>query len=187
MSAALESLFNTEEDERLELENALAGVDHHSPAEVDAFASELLGSLGRCEADLQRYAEAENAELARIRTKYEDARNSALARGIASLRSRRDMLEGAIKALAEQQDFGAKKSRETANGTYGRRTKPAHLEIVDQAKLLEWADGNPALVTVEKSVKQKAVNWWYGETGEIPPGTDFHAPQEIAFARPEKA
>jgi hypothetical protein len=179
MSAALnyEPLFLSEEAEREELEQALGQVVHRTPAEIDAFASELLGSLGRCNADIARFDEAEANEIARIRFRYARFKNT--------VESRRAMLEGAIKALAEQQDFGTKKSRETANGTYGRRTKPAHIEIVDAEKLVDWAMPNLALLTVEYSVKQKAVNRWYSETGEIPPGTVFHAPEEICFARPD--
>lgn len=182
MSAALkyEPLFLSEDQEREELEQALGQVVDRTPAEIDAFASDLLESMGRCEADLARYAQAENAEIARIRFRYARFKNS--------VESRRTMLEGAIKVLAESQDFGTKKSRETANGSYGRRTKPAHIEIVDVKALMNWAMGMNSelgLLTVEYSVKQKAVNYWYSETGEEPPGTLLHAPEEVPFARPD--
>lgn len=178
MSAALEMLFNTEQDEREELDRMLGEVGHRSAAEIDAFASELLGSLGKVQADRARYAEARKAEKARIDIRYD--------RIEAPLIAREALLEGAIKALAERQDFGSKKSRETANGTYGRRTKPAHIEIKDGLVLCAWAmEHAPALVTVERSVKQKAVSQWYAETGEEPPGTEFHAPTEVAYAKPD--
>jgi hypothetical protein len=180
MSAALkyEPLFLSEDQEREELEQALGQVAQRTPAEIDSFASELLGSLGRCEADLQRYTEAENAEIARIRFRYARFKNT--------VESRRTMLEGAIKALAEQQDFGSKKSRETANGTYGRRTTPVRIEIMDQKQLCDWAQGNAKdFVTETYSVTHKDASRYYAETGIVAPGTKLHEPQEICFARPD--
>jgi hypothetical protein len=184
MSAALkyEPLFLSEDQEREELEQTLGQVGHRTPAEIDSFASELLGSLGRCEADLQRYTEAENAEIARIRFRY--------ARFRAPIQTRQAMLEGAICALAKQQDFGPKKkSRETANGTYGRKTKAAHLFIDDQDALLAWSlslplDKGPA-VTTEYSIKQKDAQAYYEKTGCEMPGCRIEKEKEIPFARPD--
>lgn len=181
MSAALDiSWLQTDQDEREELERALGDIGHRSSGEIDAFASELLGSLGRVQADRKRYDEARKAEKARVDIRYD--------RMEAPLIARETLLEGAIKSLAERQDFGSKKSRETANGVYGRRTKPAHIEIVDAKKLVDWAlsmNSELGLVTVEYSVKQKAVSQWYTETGEEPPGTLLHHPEEVAYAKPE--
>jgi len=185
MSAVLklEPNWLNEFDEREELERALGTVGHRSAAEIDAFASELLGSLGKIQADRKRYAEARKLEKERIDMRYD--------RIEAPLIAREAMLEGAIKALAERQDFGSKKSRETANGVYGVKTKPAHLFIDDQDALLAWTlqlpiDKGPA-VTTEYSIKQKDAQAYYEETGCEMPGCRVEPAQEMAYCKPEIA
>jgi hypothetical protein len=183
MSAVLklEPMFLSEEEEREELERALGQIGHRSRAEIDAFASEFLGSLGQVQADRKRYADARKLEKERIDARYD--------RIEAPLLAREALLESAIKALAERQDFGPKKSRETANGTYGVKTKPAHLFIDDQDALLAWTltlplDKGPVVTTV-CSIKQKDAQAYYKETGCEMPGCRFEPEQEIAYAKPE--
>ncbi len=192
MSAALrlvEPLFMSEEEEKAELEARLDRVGTQ-PHEIDAEASELLGELGKCEADLARYAKTEADEIQRIRIRYEDETQSHLARNIAEIKRRRERLENAIKALAERQDFGSKKSRETANGTYGIRRKPAHLFIEDQDALLAWTLQLPIsvpgpTVTTTHAIKQKDAQAYYEQTGCEMPGCRVEPEQEIAYAKPE--
>lgn len=176
MSAAMR--FLSDQDEQDELARVLG--ENPSAAKLDAIASDYLRRIGEHDKDLARFDEAEKAEIEMVKRRYANS-----AQGVREDRAR---CIAAIEAIIARQDFGPRKSRKVAYGEYGTRTKPAHISIVDDQQCVNWALGmntELGLLTTTYSVKQKDVSLWYARTGEIPPGCEFHPPQETIIARPE--
>ena len=178
-------LATIEDDERADLaavglqlspEGALDIPDVQSA--VDATASQLLRVIGGLTADLKRYGDARAAEQHLIEARFEAV--------TAKLVDRKARLESWCRQLAAQSDFGDKKSRELAYGTYGVRTVPDHLSIADKKKLLGWCHlSAPDLVTIkqEETIAQKKVEAYFRSTGELPDGCEFTPAHEEAFIK----
>jgi hypothetical protein len=95
-----------------------------------------------------------------------------------------------VRDLARQADFGKKKSRDVGYGTYGRRTIPERLRVVDEAALLAYAlEHAPAMVrsVVKNDVPHANLRQHFAATGELPPGVEMEPAREEPFAKPEVA
>jgi hypothetical protein len=170
-------IWLTEQDEQAELDRMLG--EEHSPAEIDALVSDLLYQMRQHNADLARYKEARDAEHTRVDIRYDNLERPA--------KNRLAILEGCVRAFAEKQDFGKKKSRETANGVYGHKLEPARVKIVDAVKLVEWCQAHAkGLITLTPHVKHSAVADYFDQTGDLPSGVEYTPPGEVSFARPDK-
>ena len=145
---------------------------------IDASASQLLRTIGAVEHDLARYAAARAEEQTLIQLRYEQF--------TAKLIERKARLEGIVRQYATMSDFGDKKSRELAYGTYGVRAVPDHLSIADKKKLLGWCHlSAPDLITIkqEETIAQKKVEAHFKATGELPDGCEFTAAHDEPFLR----
>lgn len=182
MSAA-EFHLPTDADEAAELASIGIELQHPaSDAQLDALVSYWLGEMAAADADLARYQEALDAEIARLRLRYD-----AFMRPV---QARRAAYEQAVCVAAERADFGKKQSRAVGNGTYGRRRVPAALRIVDRDATLAWARQQaPHLVrqTIKEDVLQKPLQQWFEESGEVPDGAEYVAETVTYFAKPEAA
>lgn len=187
MTAAAEAVLPTEQDEKDDL--AGVGINLEGPvsdAQLDAAVSEICRRLGGVRADLARYAEAEQAEIARIRMRYEAVREP--------LQRRAADLEAIGKDLAERADFGSKKkSRSVGFGSYGRKIKREHVRITDDAAAVEFArargiEGGVKVETIEKPVHkaiEPVVIAHVHETGEVPAGFEHEAERDEPFVKAE--
>jgi hypothetical protein len=185
VSAAPAWLATIEEDERADLaavglqlspEGALDIPDAQSA--VDATASQLLRVVGGLERDLKRYDDARAAEHKLIEARYAEV--------TAKLADRKARLESWVRQLAAQSDFGGKKSRELAYGTYGTRTIADHLSIVDKKRALSWCRlSAPDLLTIkqEETIAQKKVEAHFKATGELPDGCEFTPAHDEPFIK----
>lgn len=173
-------LADASADEREELGHLVGAPLREAPdAELAATASQLLAAIrGQSEA-LERYADAERAEVARIQARYGERKQRLAARVRA--------LEQQLSIVAEGLDYGTKKSRVLGNGTVGFRTVPERLSVLDGAALVAWATTNaPDLIRRETVVKvtvpQAAAKQHLEATGEIPEGCELvPASQKLVY------
>jgi hypothetical protein len=145
---------------------------------VDATASQLMRVLLGVSADLNRYTIAHVEEQKLIAARYD--------RMTEKLALRKARIESWLRQLAEQSDFGDKKSRELSYGVYGRRLIPAHLSIADKKRLMSWCHlCAPDLITIkqEETIAQKKVEQHFKTTGELPEGCTFEPAHEEPFVR----
>jgi len=199
--SAPDFLADVDNDERAEL--AALGVELTPPANIndaerDAFVSQLLWALGAVEQDRARYEEALGAEINRIRMRYQ-ARIDRCQR-------RAQQLRDAVHILAAEADFGKKKSRDVGNGTYGRRTVPEKITIVDEPVAWKFAETSaPELITATVALELPTLRFKYPEleasaklalsktklneyvkrTGEEPPGVTVEPSREQPFCKVE--
>jgi phage host-nuclease inhibitor protein Gam len=184
MTATAESVLPTEQDELAEL--ASIGIVLDGPttdAQLDAAASEICRRLGEAQAELDRFEEAESAEVARIEMRY-----MALCEPI---EKRIAQLEELGREIARRADFGKKKSRAVGFGSYGRKTKREHVKIVDEAAAIAFArecaiPGGVKVETVEKPVHkaiEPVVIAHVHATGEVPAGFEHEAERDEPFVK----
>lgn len=183
MNTPAESVLPTEQDEWNEL--ASIGIvldDSTTNAQLDAWASEVCRRIAEQRAEIERYNEAEAAEIARIQMRY------------AAMRDRHERrvqeLEAIGRDLAESADFGSKKSRDVGFGTYGRRKVPESVKVVDKDAALNWAIEHAPDAVVEKierrvnaAVVKPAVLNVLKSTGELPPGFEHTAAHDEPFVK----
>lgn len=186
MSAVPAFLLNVEEEEADDL--AALGADLNRPmseSEIDAAMSEMLRRMAWYDKQIATTNEAEALERERINARYERRREP--------LRKRRAEIEAQALALAERATFeGKKKSRNVGNGTFGKKTEPERVKIIDANKAMEFALINCPDAIREKiavSVEHKAVApvvlARLHETGELPDGFEHSAEHDTYYVRPE--
>lgn len=86
-----------------------------------------------------------------------------------------------IASLAEGYDFGKKKSRSLPSGTFGYRSKPATLEIVDMDAAVAFAEAHG--LEVKRSVNKTPLLNHMKETGTVPDGTEYVDGSETFFVK----
>ena len=149
-------------------------------AQLDAIASDALRLMAEAELEVERYDAAEKLELEAIHARYDRLRHRHVAR--------RDEAERLVMACAERADFGKKKSREVGFGTYGLRTQPPRIEVLDKDALLTWAKLNaPSLVraVTKEDVPHKELSAYFKATGDLPDGCEYHPETARSFAKPD--
>ena len=184
MTAAAAWLVNEDEEQTKELE-AMLGESLSKPqtfADIDALASEYMRWMAGEEAEIRRYNEARDLEIARIRARYDGFR--------APHEKRLALLENAVATLAERAGLGdpdaKKKSRKVGNGTYGSRRSAARVEILDAAAALAFIKRHaPHLVKVKESVGTTEVKAFYQENGALPDGCEEVPERIIYYAKVE--
>ncbi len=185
---AAPSVLPSEQDELADL--ASIGIVLEGPttdAQLDAAASEVCRLLGEAQAELDRYEEAESAEVARIEMRYM-ALCEPIDRRIAQL-------ELLGRDLAARADFGKKKSRKVGFGSYGRKLRSEAVKIVDRAAALEWFKAHAPdvveVVTPEPVEKiphdrvEPFVLRYLHETGAVPPGIEHTSESDEPWIKPE--
>jgi hypothetical protein len=114
------------------------------PAERDALIDEALERIREANAEI-----AHNNAVAQRRMDtvalWRDGENGKVEARTAFWRQR-------IEALTAGYDYGKKRSRNLANGTFGLRTKPGRVEILDMAKAVEFARLSNLPVKVREEV-----------------------------------
>ena len=182
MTAAFQ--LPTADDERDELEQMLgfALTPGTSDATLDSIASDICRHLGRIEADLARYTDAERAEHARIDIFYH-SRTEKLFQAIARL-------EEMGAEVARRATFpGKSKSRSVAFGSYGSRKVSEKIEVVDEEKATDWlanTDDASALrskLSIDKKEATKLVLTHLHATGEVPFGFNHIEEHETYFVK----
>lgn len=162
-------LVGANDDEKEALGHLIGSPVRFAPdAELAATASQLLGALRQQSVELERYAEAERAEIARVQSRY-DAVKSRVMKHITAI-------EQQLAIVAEGLEYGKKKSRILGNGSVGFRAVPERLSITDSVVLVGWAGQHaPELVRkeVKLSVPQAAAKEYFTSTGEIPEGCEL--------------
>ncbi len=180
----------TDEEERAQLQELgllTEGSDvPASDAQLDAAVSEICRWLGAVQADRARYEQAEAAEVARIKMRY------------AALKEPLDRRIGQLEAIgqdvARRADFGPKaKSRKVGNGSYGSRTSPVRVSVVDRDAALAWAKvTHPEIIeskTVESIRHKEAlplVLQHLHATGEVAPGFEHAESRVEYFIKPDR-
>lgn len=163
------------------VEEVAAWVGSAAAADVEATAGWWLRRLGEVEAEITRLETREEAELARVRAHYAALR--------APLETRAGGFRRAVEAVAASVKWGKRKSIDLAWGTFGVRTKPARVEVVDPVKALAWARQHaPDAVVVKESVAQRVVApkilAIVAESGEEVEGFSYHPAIEQPYATP---
>lgn len=154
-----------------------------SDAQLDAVASEVCRRLQEIDAELQRYSEAEDAEIGRIQLRY-----AGLTQPLAKDRAAYETIG---REVAERADFGKKKSRQVGFGSYGRKHRPERVKILDNEAAVAFARalGIPDAVkveTVEKPVHNAIAPVVLAQihaTGEIPVGFEHEAERDEPWVK----
>ena len=186
MSAPAESVLPTEQAEFNELASISIVLEGPTTdAQLDAAASEICRRLGEANAELDRYEEAESAEVARIEMRY-----AALCEPV---QKRISQLEELGREIARRADFGKKKSRDVGFGSYGRKKKSERVKIIDAAAAIAFAraqeiDGAVEVETVEKPVHKvlepAVIEYVRKHEGEVPPGFEHFSESDEPWVKP---
>lgn len=134
----------------------MSDLAHALPAEApmeDLSGPALYAAIDEA---LERIAEAEAQvdlvqQTAQLRV---DRILAHAAREIDSIQNSADFWRQRVEALAARVDFGKKKSMRLAYGEFGRRLSPGGVDVVDDAKVLEFARANNVPVKVKESVSR---------------------------------
>lgn len=206
MSGQPAFLLSVLEEERAELESlgvTLAAPDG-SAATQDQWADALLQLEAQARADVARYQACRAAWIEQITQRYDNL--------IQPLVNRATLLNAAVCVLAKDADFGRKKSRALAYGSYGRRQVPFAVTVEEPDAVLAWAQVQaPSLVRLTIQVSGDVVSACWAEmtesvralfaepkmevsksklkehvkaTGEEPPGVVIEAAHDEPFAKP---
>jgi phage host-nuclease inhibitor protein Gam len=155
-----------------------------TPAYVDARIDWTLERLGRLQAEQQRNREIANRRIAMITSWLDDA-NDRLGR-------QAFWLEIQVRSLAEGYDYGKKKSRTLPSGSFGKRAKPAGIEIRDMDAAIRWAKANGVEVAVVEKLNKTPAKEFVAKqlqtTGELPDpeetGIEWIDESETFFVKP---
>lgn len=79
-----------------------------------------------------------------------------------------EWLESEIERLTDGYDYGRKKSRKLPNGSFGWRSLPDKIDIVEPGRAIAFAESRALDVTVEKRVSKTTLMKHVEATGEIP-------------------
>lgn len=187
MTTPAVSVLPTEQDELNEL--ASIGIVLDGPttdSQLDAWASEVCRRLAIEVTEIERYTEAEKAEIARIQMRYASMREPHERRA--------QDLEAIGKDLAERADFGNKKSRSVGFGSYGRKKSKERVKIIDETAALAFArglnlDGAIKTETVEKPVHKVlepvVIEYVHKNEGVVPAGFEHIEARDEPFVKAE--
>lgn len=123
------------------------------PAEEILSGPRLYAALDEA---LERIAEAE-AEVDQVQQTAQLRIDKILAHAaqeIDRIQRGADFWRQRVDHLGPKADFGKKKSMRLAFGEFGFRLSPARVEVLDEAKVLEFARANNVSVQVKESVKK---------------------------------
>jgi hypothetical protein len=175
----------TDQEELDEL-RALLG-DLEKPAgdpQLDAVASDALRVMQREQEEIDRYSAALKAEISRITDRY-----TLLAEPHVRYQSAAEQL--VLECARRAQFVGKSKSRKVGNGTYGRRTIPERVSVIDDDKAINFllAKKPSAVMHVSKykiigADAKVAVLDHLKATGEIPEGFEHVDAHEVEYAKP---
>lgn len=121
-----------------------------SSADRDALIDEALERIAEFEAEKARVAEYAARRVAMVQAHRDEEiakKDAAAAFWIQR-----------VEHLAAGYDYGKKKSRRLAFGEFGMRKRPDRVEIVDEAKLLDFARGSNLPIVVKESVPKKELS-----------------------------
>jgi phage host-nuclease inhibitor protein Gam len=181
-------LLNVDADERDELAAlgvTAAPVDTDDQVSVKAHASRLLRAMGVVQRNIEELNALRQREYMQIDAVYEPQ--------VERLQRRFQELQAWVCSLAEVADFGSKKSATLAFGTFGVRTVPESVSIIDHDAAVAWAEqedlGITDVVMVKKLPHRKVAPLVIERIragGEVPPGIEYHAAATVPFAKPAK-
>jgi hypothetical protein len=134
--------------------------------QADLLASRLLSVLDDLRSQQSTFELLLAAETDQLRRRYR--------RLTEPLATKAEAIEYGLELLARQVPFpkGAK-SRKVGSGSYGLRSVPAALEVVDEAEVLVWAASNLPAAVVTKTVttlSKRDLSEHFKTSGEVPPG-----------------
>jgi phage host-nuclease inhibitor protein Gam len=143
-----------------------------------------LERLSAVKAQIRENDELTKQALERFQLRVESLKRAPLAQA--------EFLETAILAYAtghraELLKGGKKKSREFPGGTVGWRKGGGRLQVLDEAKALEWAKQQPlelGLYHVEVKLSKSGLSEYFKTSGEVPPGCDVDEETETAYVKP---
>lgn len=176
MSTLFEFAEPTEEQLReafLRTLDTVPGFNESDPASIDAVLDVYLEALAGREREMQRNAEVADRRKAMIDLWLADA-NRTHEREAAWLRHM-------IETIAAQYDFGKKKSRTLPAGTFGYRSKPATLEIVDMAAAVAFAEAHQ--LEVKRTVGKTPLLQAFKASGIVPDGTEYVEGSESFYVK----
>lgn len=126
-----------------------------------------LRRMGELQAEIQQLNDLKNAAISRIETRHRKLVGRAEL-GVVFFRAQLELWATEHRGMLLA---GKKKSRQLLHGSIGWRSKPAKLEVTNDARLLDWAIANDMVRRTEKPAMD-AIGAYFKKTGDIPPGTD---------------
>lgn len=95
------------------------------------------------------------------------------------------LMEDIEKYIKNKADDLGVDSFKTSSGTAYRSVKTAY-RIGSWSEFIEWVKENDMFHCLEKRAAKLAVKEVHDETGEVPPGLDYHAEVQIDIRKPSK-
>jgi hypothetical protein len=179
-------LENVDQEERDELASLIGQLQQPTgDADLDAVASRALLEMAREDAEINRYAAALKAEMERIEARYIMLQLPHV--------QRRASAEEIVKECARRAQFvGKSKSRKVGNGTYGRKTVPEKVSIVDKVAALRFAQAECPPEAVKEKVELTVVHAIVApvvlarihKQGLLPNGFEHVSEHEEFYAKP---
>jgi hypothetical protein len=187
-------LLDEDETEAAELDayigRSLINATGGTAVDADVIASDLLRRMGEHQSRVATLAEAKAREIADATARISHAYDSQIARHQQSALQ----YENAVQSIAQSIDWSAekKKSRKVGYGTYGCKTEPERVKIIDQGKAIGYARAYFASAVKEKivvMVEHKAIApvvlARLHASGELPDGFEHTAESIQYYAKPD--
>jgi hypothetical protein len=146
-----------------------------NPRELDGWIGWRLRRIAAARAEMEHNMAVARAEIEKY-TRWVEEENAGHARTI-------EWMESQIRAAAMSYDFGTKRSRRLADGTFGFRTTPGKLTITDPVEAVEFARMRGIPVKVVESVGVRELKEFIDSTGETLPFVEQTPPTDTFFVR----
>jgi hypothetical protein len=144
-----------------------------NPVELDRWIGWRLRRIANERAEMDRNMAVAKAEIERY-TAWLEEENAGHARSI-------EWLESQIRAAAQTYDFGSKRSRKLAEGTFGFRTTPGKTAITDPDAAVAFAKEHG--IPVKESVGVREIKEYIDSTGEALPFVEQTPPVDTFYVK----
>jgi type IV secretory pathway VirJ component len=144
-----------------------------NPVELDRWIGWRLRRIANERAEMDRNMAVAKAEVERY-TAWLEEENASHARSI-------EWLESQVRAAAQTYDFGSKRSRKLAEGTFGFRTTPGKTAITDPDAAVAFAKAKG--IPVKESVGVREIKEWIDSTGEVPEFVEQTPPVDTFYVK----
>lgn len=131
-------------------------------ADLDSYLDYLLSEIADAEAEIQRNNETAEKRMQMIRD-WRDRENAVIQRQI-------DFRSIQIEQVARAYDFGRRKSRSLASGSFGFRRAQTKVTVLDKGAALAFSKREGVPFKTEESAYVGKLKEYYDSTGRTPEG-----------------
>jgi phage host-nuclease inhibitor protein Gam len=132
----------------------------HDPVELDRWIGFRLRRIAQLKEEIERNHAIAQAEIDRYTT-WRDDQNRSLLSSV-------HYLEDQIRMASLAYDFGTKKSRTLAEGTFGYQQTGGSVKITNMTAAVVWAKQHGYEDSIKETIGVKPIKEYIESTGEAP-------------------